>query len=181
MAKTKVEIKGVREVSNNLKSFIKSIGQDEALLVELGKEATQQIKRQTQARLDEYKQPDLKKSTKERRKSLIKSGNTSEFTKDTRSNLSLSGQLLNAIRFEVNAARSLISIYLNPNRRKYIGVKGTPIGEDKTNVQIKSDLEKKRFRFLFISKKLEAILQSKTISAIRRKLSQYNKLKRFLK
>jgi hypothetical protein len=74
--KTSVSITGFKQARESLEKFVRKQFQEPEFLKGIGQEANNQIKNRTRARLEEYKQPEIGKPTKKRRKSLIKSGNT---------------------------------------------------------------------------------------------------------
>lgn len=180
MKKINAQIKGIDSVTANLKRFLTEAIKDEQTLQAVAKEVVDQVQKRTRARLEEYKQPKIQKTTVERRKTLIRQGNSSEFAEASRSNLTLSGQLLNSIRFATEKAKSLIRFSLSDFRRPYKGKRGQDL-ENKTNTEIKEELESRGFKFLFISDKLRARLQSKLKAEIRRQLQNYRKLRRSLR
>lgn len=180
MAKTKAEIIGLDTVTKNLKTFIKNVVKEKDILNELGDTASKQISLQTKSKQKDYRQPDLKKSSIKRRESLIKQGNGSEFAKPKQSNLTLSGQLLNALTYKINQSTGFITLFFKEGRRPYKGKSGQSL-EQKTNREIVQDLDARGFKFFFISDRLKAQLESKLKAYIRRKLSNYKKLKRSLK
>jgi len=52
--------------------------------------------------------------------------------------------------------------------------------KEKTNNEIKNDLEAKGRRFLFISDRLKANLEERIVKELKRRLDLYNKIKRKL-
>ncbi|HEY9702532.1 MAG TPA: hypothetical protein V6C58_08810, partial [Allocoleopsis sp.] len=72
----RVKITGFKQAGQNLKKFLNRSIQESDLLKDIGSTAETQIRNRTRARLEEYKQDDIRDSTKKRRKSLIKSGNS---------------------------------------------------------------------------------------------------------
>lgn len=178
----KVKITGIKQAGQNFKKFLNRSIQESDLLKDVGSTAETQIRNRTRARLEEYKQDDIRDSSKKRRKSLIKSGNAfnNAIVKDTRSNLSLSGQLLESIKHRIGNLQSLVILYLENNRKPYKGVKGQDLENRKTNTEIKNDLEKQGRFFLFISDKLKAQLESRIAQQLRKKLTLYNKIIRKL-
>lgn len=180
MAKTKAEIKGLSKVQLDLRTFVRNSIKDKELLEDIGKTSSGEILRQTRSRLGEYKQPDITKSTQERRAALIKQGNSSEFAKPKRSNLTLSGQLLDALTYSIEQTTSNIKLFFKENRKPYKGKKGKDL-EIKTNKEIVIDLDRRGFKFLFISDRLKVQLESKIKAFLRRKLSNFKQIKRSLK
>lgn len=193
----KVTIKGIPEARDNALKFLQNTVKDKKFLDEIGQLTADQIRNRTRARkgvltkdspdfgspgVDDYRQPKLKDSTIERRKSLIRSGNAfdPQIVTAKKSNLSLSGQLLDAIKYRVNQGINVISIYIDSKRNPYRGAKGQNLENKKSNNQIKDELEERGRRFFFISDKLNTLLTSKIAQQLRRKLSLYNKIVRKL-
>lgn len=180
MAKIKARITGIDQVTERFQAFLKNAIKDESTLKTIAAESVDQIKKRTRGRQTDYFQAPLEDSTIARRITLIKQGNGSEFADPKISNLTLSGQLLNAIRFEIESAKSLIKFSLSDKRRPYKGAKGQDL-ETKTNNEIRKDLESRGFPFFYLSEKLKARLQSKLKAEVRRQLQNYKKIKRSLK
>lgn len=179
--KSSVKIRGIGNVRDNLLKVINNSIKDKSFLDDVGTLAADQIRNRTRGRLEEYKQPDLKDSTTKRRKALIGAGNALDqrLSRPKQSNLTLSGQLLASITHRVNQTQASISLFLNNQRQPYTGVRGKPL-ENKSNNEIKSSLEKLGRKFLFVSVKLKAQLESKITQQIRRNLSTYNRIRRKL-
>ena len=173
----KVTITGVDDVRKKFQNFLRASERDPNILTDVAVTMREQMIKRTQAGIEDYKQPPLAESTKERRKKLIAAGNGSNFAKPSRSNLTLSSQLLNSIIFRINIRDGIVNFFLKDFRTPYIGVKGKPL-ETPTNTEIKQDLEKQGRTFLFLSKKLEAQLSTRIVRALRRRLSNFNKLKK---
>lgn len=180
MAKTSAKIVGLDQVQRRLKTFIKSTEGDPRLLTEVANVTRDEILRRTRSRLDEYKQPKLQDSTVKRRKELIAIGNGSEFSKPSRSNLTLSGQLLDSIAYTISTSRGVIQFFLKKNRVPYLGISGKNL-KTKTNPEIKNDLEKRGFRFFFISDSLASQLSNRIKQSFRRRLANFKKLNKNLK
>lgn len=174
-----VKITGTAKVRDNLLKFVQQQTRDEGVLNELGEFAADQIRKRVRGKVDkEYQQDPLTPATIGIRKNLIKNGNskTPQTSKPSQSNLTLSGQLLDAIKHRVNASLATINIFLLKPRTGYILKDGSRTKVDKDNVEIKSDLEERGRLFLFISKSLNAQLQSKIAQALRKRLSLYRKI-----
>lgn len=179
--KTSVKITGVSQARDNILKFLNNTIQDKQVLNELGQVAADSIRNRTRAGMEEYKQKPLSKTTQERREALIpKNSFDDKIVKPKRSNLSLSGQLLESISFRINNAQALVTLFLYKPRLPYNGTKKSALKNDKDNVQIKNDLESKGRKFFFISEKLNAQLENRITQALRRKLAQYNRLRRKL-
>jgi hypothetical protein len=194
--KTTVKITGTEQAKKSALAFINNFKKSEQFLNDLGAEAVRQIQARTRAAsgslktvdgltvsvgIDvEYVQPELTKYTKEQRERLIRAGNSFDpkIVKKNRSNLSLSGQLLNAIFHVISTASGEITIKLNEFRRPYKGIRKSELELKQDNKEIKKDLESRGFKFFFISQKLTILLENKIAQELRRKLSLYNKLLR---
>ena len=203
--KTSVKISGVGEAKNNALKFINQQTKDKQFLNEIAKEAVTQIQKRTQAGLEDYKQKPLTESTIISREILAEANTPGNFFKKNRSNLTMTGQLLESIIYAVQFTTSEITIKLNPFRRKnvlpqsigalagskpkkkqgqYYALYETMKKEknpNKTNPQIQKDLKDKGREFLFLSSKVNQLLESKIAQQLRRKLALYNKVFRKLK
>jgi hypothetical protein len=182
VAKSKATLTGISQAKNSLMKFVKDQFSSKDFLTDIGDTAKEQIKNRTRAGLEEYKQLEVTEGTIKRRKSLIKSGNSfdSKIVKASRSNLSLSGQLLESIITKANTLQSLVILSLEKSRKPYKGVKGQDLENKKTNSQINKDLEDRGRFFLFLSDKLKSQLESKLSQLLRKKLSLYNRINRKL-
>lgn len=183
--KTTVKITGIQEARDNALAFINKEIKDREFLDFVGQTASDQIRNAVRSggKGDPaYFQPPLSDSTIERRKTLIKQGNSFDpkIVNPKRSNLSLSGQLLDSITFRINQSINTVVLLIKKPRTPYKGKTGQAL-ENKDNVEIKNDLEKRSFKFFFISEKLNTLLENIITQQLRRKLSLYNKITRKLK
>lgn len=183
--KTVIKISGIKEARDSALAFINKQTKDREFLDLVGQTATDQLRNAVRAggRTDPaYFQPPLEDSTVERRKTLIKQGNSFDpkIVTPKRSNLSMSGQLLDSIYYRINESISTVVLLIKKPRNPYRGKSGQPL-ENKDNVEIKNDLEKRGFKFFFISEKLNTLLENVITQQLRRKLSLYNKINRKLK
>lgn len=181
MAKNEVKITGVKEAQDNLLNEINKAVSSTSFLQEVGTEAADQIRKRTRGRQEEYKQTKLEGSTVGARKRLIARGNAfdSRIVRDeTTSNLSMSGQLLDAIKVTVNQAQGIITLFLQPIREPYKEATLKEQVEAKDNIQIKEDLEKIGRKFFFISERLKATLEARIATALRRSLKLFDRIKR---
>ena len=181
--KTVVKITGTDKAKKNAVDFINQFKKSDDFLNVIGAEAVRQIQARTRSagKVDpEYTQPELTKYTKEQREKLIRAGNSfdSKIVRQNRSNLSMSGQLLNSIFYAISAASGEITLKINEFRKAYKGIRKAELELKQNNKEIKNDLESRGFKFFFISKKLAALLENKIAQELRRKLSIYNKLLR---
>lgn len=199
-----VRITGLPLVRQDLLKFVKQQTKDETVLNELGNTIVTQIVKRTQAGLEEYKQRPLTETTKEVRRLVGKGTKTGDFFKPDRSNLTMTGQLLAALSFKLEAAKSTISLFLKENRapanplNKFAaeqlrsGIKDNSTDADlkraainiasirpkeKTNKEIRKDLEERGRIFMIISKSLMSQLQSKIAQSLRKRLSLYRKIR----
>lgn len=204
--KAQVIITGVGSAQKNAIKFLYDSVKDRKLLQSLADDLKLQIQKRTTAGLDEYKQKPLTESTIISRELLLDVNSPDVFTKPSRSNLTLTGQLLGSIRSKVDLASFNIVLFLTETRYKYLPPSKEAItrvaaskpkskrgfyhaiGElmlqkpptNKSNKEIKEDLEKQGRRFLFMSAKLQAQLEKNLTTQIRKQLSLYNKVKRKL-
>lgn len=199
-----VRITGLPLVRQDLLKFVQSQTKDEAVLNELGTTVVNQIRKRTQAGLEDYKQRELTDTTKEIRKIVGKGTKTGDFFKPERSNLTFTGQLLNALSFKLEAAKATINFFLKEGRapanplNKFAaeqlrsGIKDASSDSDlkraainiaslkpkeKTNKEIRKDLELRGRTFMFISPSLMSQLQSKIAQTLRKRLSLYKKIR----
>lgn len=177
--KTKVKITGTKEAQASAIKFLRSAINGDDILKDIGQTATDQIRSRTRGRLEDYRQADLKQSSIENRDRLIRAGNAFDKgivrTKRT-SNLSMSGQLLDAIKYRILKTTGEVVLFIERARSPYKGIKKPLLENTKDNLEIKKDLESKGRRFLFLSDRLQILLQNKTAQYLRRQLSIYNKL-----
>lgn len=213
--KATVKITGIAQARDNALKFLNTTKKDSKILETEGKFTADQIRDRTEGRQEEYKQKDLANVTIEARKIYAGFYDTSPLAIPKRSNLTLTGQLLGAIKHKVNSAASEIIIYLSDNRRNrkipdsiiqemYDGIidkdrnatnskrknpkvkdKLTAIfllknQKDKTNNEIRKDLEDKGRRFMFLSDRLKATLEARLVKELKRRLAIYDKIKRKL-
>jgi hypothetical protein len=213
--KATVKITGLGQARDNALKFLNESKKDSKILNTEGQFTADQIRNRTAGRQEEYKQNDLKNVTVEARKIYAGFYDTSPLAIPKRSNLTLTGQLLGAIKHKVNSAASEIIIYLTDNRRNrkipdsiiqemYDGIidkdrnatnskrknpkvkdKLTAIfllknQKDKTNNEIRKDLEDKGRRFMFLSDRLKATLEARLVKELKRRLAIYNKIRRKL-
>lgn len=213
--KATVRITGLEQAKNNALKFLNTTKKDSKILETEGQFAADQIRDRTEGRQEEYKQKDIANVTVEARKIYAGFYDTSPLAIPKRSNLTLTGQLLGAIKHKVNSAASEIIIYLSDNRRNrkipdsiiqemYDGIidkdrnatnskrknpkvkdKLTAIfllknQKDKTNNEIRKDLESRGRKFFFISERLRTNLENRLVKELRRRLAIYNKIKRKL-
>lgn len=185
MSKTNVKITGFTEMSKKLTTYIENVAKDQEMITDIGKHIVTQIRARTASGVDkEYKQPPITKGTIKRRESLMKAGNTppSDLSRvlPRTSGLTLSGQLLNSLRFEINASLQFIRISIADFRRPYRGVRKEQL-ETKTNTEIKDDLESRGRKFFFLSDQLreqvQNILSRKIREKIRKAFRERNRLK----
>lgn len=210
-----VKITGITQARDNALKFLDQTKKDAKILETEGQFAADQIRKRTRGRQDEYKQDDLANVTVEARKIYAGFYDTSPLAKPKTSNLTLTGQLLSAIKHKTNSATAEIIIFLTENRRnrkipdsiikeKYNEIidkdrnatnskrkdpkvkdKLTALfllknQKEKTNNEIKNDLEAKGRRFLFLSDRLKANLEERIVKELKRRLDLYNKIKRKL-
>jgi hypothetical protein len=181
LKKAKIKITGIPEQKEILLKVLNKAIKDPALLNELGQIAVDQIKRGTRGRLDVYKQPSLLTDTKDTRERLIRAGNAFDrniVKQPSTSNLSMSGQLLNAIYYRVNQALGTITLLIRSPRTPYKGIRKAQLEGSLDNNEVKDNLETIGRKFFFISDKVKAILESKVKAKLRSALDIYKSIKR---
>jgi hypothetical protein len=180
LAKNEVKITGTKEAQDNLLKEIRNAVTDERFMRELAEEAIDQIKKRTRGRQEQYKQDKLEKSTIGARKRLIERGNAFDpaIVRAETSNLSMSGQLLNSMRYKLDEFRGIITLFINPDRELYKDATLQETIDKKDNIEIKEELEKRNRKFFFISDRLKANLQNRIADGLRRSLKLYDKIKR---
>ncbi len=208
--KTQVKITGTKSAQASALKFLNDSKKDKTLLSEVAETYVDQIQKRTRSRLDEYKQPELKESTKLSRELYEAAGNSlyapAQAT-PSKSNLTFTGQLLNSFRYKIDQASAVISLFLIDTRYRLIPptqsqtaslaatkpkakrgryfalaehIRNNP-EKQKTNNEIKDDLESIGFRFFFRSKKIDDIVNSIIVKNLRKQLQLYNKVRRRLK
>ncbi len=206
--KASVKITGVSQARDSALKFLSQSVKGKELLNKLGQEAADQIRNRTRGRLEEYRQKEITEVTKAVRQVYLENfGGKGDLSRPKTSNLTLSGQLLDAIKFRVNESAANITIYLedsrfvnkltktrkeiiqatkfgkNKEKNKLLGIAASILADQKpskSNKEINKDLESRGRKFFFLSPKLNALLESKIADELRRQLSIYNKIKRKL-
>lgn len=115
----------------------------------------------------------VKGSQTTNRKNAIKKSATA------RANLTFTGQLLDSMTYKILSSAKQVRIFFQGTHKPYKTLTGKGKPEAKSNASIAKKLnDNPKFHFLFVSKKLEVVLKNRIIAGIRRKLSNYRKLKR---
>ena len=107
----------------------------------------------------------LARSTKEQREYLSRYNSTDSFFSVNKSNLTVSGQLLNSIKAFFKKRE--ITIEPTGTRRKYRGAKGQAIGQSLTNKEVADFVQEDR-PFLLVSKALEEFIKNRVRRELRR-------------
>lgn len=180
--KTVVKFTGIKTARDNALEFLNKSTKDPKFLTSVAEVTVDQIQKAVRSagRVDSaYFQPPLSDSTIKRRETLIKQGNAYNTTIVTpkRSNLSMSGQLMDSISYRINQSLSEITLFLKRPRTAYKGKNGQPL-ENKDNVEIKRDLEKRGYKFFFVSDKINTLLVNRISKSLSRLLKLYDKVKR---
>lgn len=132
-----VKITGVEEVKKNLLKYVHDQTRDNTLLNDAGKEAVDQIRKRTQAGIEDYKQPKLSDLTIEIRKLLARNNGQGAFYNDKRSNLTFSGQLLRALTFKIDAKNSVVTLFLQEGRYKIL-----PLSQNEAKVMYETIIDR---------------------------------------
>ncbi len=118
--KASVKISGISQARDSALKFLNETKKDSDFLNIYAKLAVDQIKSKTAGRQEDYKQKEIKNVTVEARKVYADVYNTSPLAKPKVSNLSLTGQLLGAIKYRINQATSEIIIFISDKRTNRI-------------------------------------------------------------
>jgi hypothetical protein len=139
----------IKQAVNNIGAKLKKLTTQKKLGKEIGTYLVTEIQRTARNGkvVDEEKlvqNPALLEKTIKRRKKLIKAGNPKgEKYRANKSNLTLTGQLLNSIRYTFK--EGVLTIFVKKKRRPYKGVRGKLLKNDATNQDIiKGQAEKGR-------------------------------------
>ncbi len=201
--KASVTIQGVEAANKKISELIEKIGKSEELYTFIGDNVKTQITNRTKTNKESYKQPSLQPVSIEARKLLEQAGNsTGKGFGPRKSNLTMTGQLLDSIAYKINLLSGEIRLFLNDTRTKLklpskdlISGKRPKGGwkketfiaynmllkteQNKTNNQIKDDLESKGRKFFFISQ--DVITQVENQLTRWFKKEKANLIKKYLK
>jgi hypothetical protein len=165
----KVTIEGFDNVKGAVRALFEEVKHDKGLLTDMATEhvkLTQNFNRAGESATGKKHLP-LEQSWIDRKSELIAKGNNpSPYYSHGASNLTFTGQLLNAIYFKVNAAKGFYEVLIRDNvRKKY---KGTS-GKDLTNKQVADFLKKgvitqhgelKQRNILGVNKQIDNVLKA---------------------
>ena len=192
MAKTKVNIKNV--IRNIEAVFEKSV-KSEKLLNEIKDNSVLRIQAETRKGKDLTQdgkpQPDLSEATLRIREQIAKGNITlsypedSQFFKKGKSNLTLTGQMLDSIRGKVDAAKGLITIFVGGNRSRVryfwsrTGVELKHLSKDSIgdNSSLAKDLAKRGRTFLGLDTTGVKLIRKRVLDEIRKQI----RLRKFTK
>lgn len=149
----KVNIKGLPQLTAALKKFINESASREEILLRIGIIGRESIIAKTRTGKNLVtggKQKALKASTVKHREILAKSNPVQETFSAKRSNLTLTGQLLESIKIIPSKSKAEVNLVPKGTRKPYVNKngksqKGTPTNEDLTEY-----LSQKGFKFLGI-------------------------------
>ena len=180
--KTVIKFTGIKAARDNALEFLNKSTKDSKFLNSVAEITVDQIRKAVRAagRTDPaYFQPPLSDGTIKRRETLIRQGNAYNTTVviPKRSNLSMSGQLLDSISYRINQSLSEITLFLTRPRTAYKGKNGQPL-ENKDNVEIKRDLEKRGYKFFFVSDKINTLVVNQISKSLSRLLKLYDQTQR---
>lgn len=150
-------IKGIPAIKRQVESTFKKVKSSKPMLNEIGTFTVSTVALSARRRkpLNSTKSfPALKDSTKSRRKSDAKYNKTHPAFNATRSNLTFSGQLIDALKFIVSGAGSIIVSVADTIRSPRVDKSGKPIDAGETNAAVDADLRIRGF-FLFTQKGLD--------------------------
>ena len=167
-----ITLKGNKQIQRILEQVVENIVEESA--PRIGKRAVDYIKGETRSgnQLQDGKKtkfPSLKRSTRNQREYLSQFNRTHSTFSATRSNLTLTGQLVDAVKFEVNG--NTITVFVDKSNRT--GYKtGSSTLKSITNEALAEFLDDKGFGFLGLDKKGEQIVVREFEAALRRALKK---------
>jgi hypothetical protein len=153
----KVNIKGIPAIERKYRDTFKKVRSSKPMLNEVGRFTVQTLQFQARRRQplnDTGEFPDIQESTKRRRKSDAKYNKTHPAFSANRSNLTFSGQLIDAIIYLVQTSSVVIDV-ANRIRSPRVDKNGRPIDAGETNKDVDRDLRRRGF-ILYTKKGIEA-------------------------
>jgi hypothetical protein len=163
-------IKGFKSVNRRLKSTLNKARP--ALLNEIGKTAVRRIKGGTRSpkdRMSNQKIPELKDTTIEHRRYLQRFNRTHSTFSPRRSNLTITGQLIDAVTYSKKSNQ--VEIFVKDSARKKYKTGGDGgTHRPPTNQELSQFLSKKGFKFMRIGKSAREQIENKINRELRRKL-----------
>lgn len=171
----RVEIKNLDNVIKSIKRVFDTTVESQKLLNDIGEFTAERIRQQTRIGKDlsdDSKQKSLKPSTILNRQRFAKFppiAGLSAFFRPRKSNLTLSGQLLDAVGYEVNKATGSVEVLVeNTGRTKYRS-SDKPL----TNQQLQEFLEQQGRTFLGLDPAGEARIQRLVLDELRRNIRRF--------
>ncbi len=149
----KVNIKGIPQLSEALKKFInESLAKEEVLqrVGLIGRDAIIAKTRTGKSLPTNGKQKALAPSTVKSRERLAKTNAVQETFSAKRSNLTLTGQLLESIKVLANTSKAEVVLVPKGARKPYVNKNGKPQKRTPTNEQVATYLAEKGFTFMGI-------------------------------
>ncbi len=119
-----IKFKNLEQIERKVKQKIEKIIKDRDLLEEIGKYAVDQVKGNVRNRGKDIfgtSYQGLKESTKKSRKYLAKKNSTHSTYSNGRSNLTLTGETMEAIKHKVSSSKPYISVQAEGNHKPYKG------------------------------------------------------------
>jgi hypothetical protein len=144
----KVNIRGLVALEKNIENTFTKVRESKQMRKDIGEFVVGRIKaeaRRTKPLNDSRSFPGLKDSSKSIRKYLAALNPTHPTYKATRSNLTLTGQLINAIVYRLTGKSVLVIEVEDSIRDPYIKNRKGEIGDVKTNREVDKDLRKRGF------------------------------------
>lgn len=179
MAKARARIKNLRSVFNAIEKVFNDTVQEDKMLNDIGKEIVKRVKTQTQIGNDlknEDKQPSLSDGYINYRSRLRqgKVENTSvkpsKLMQPERSQLTLTGQLLESLKYEIDKRKATITMEptgtRKPTKRK---------NDITTNKELTLDLAKRGREYLGLDKTGVENIRQKVLRVLRRNIRKFNK------
>lgn len=164
-----------KEQIKKVKDLLKKVRKDERWKKEASEVVINNIKISTRLGKnikDSSKQPALERSTIEKRRHLAKSNPKGISFKPEKSNLTMTGQLLNSLERKNDPERVVIG--LSEERQPYLNKNGTKGKNPPSNEQIARYLKEQGREFLGFNEKLKKVVEKKLKEHLRRHLKDLN-------
>lgn len=139
----KVKISGVQAVEANIKATFDKVIKSKAMKNEIGEFMVQRIQaeaRRTKPLNEDRSFPQLTENTVNRRKRLATVNNTQATFKPSRSNLTFTGQLIDAIFYRINSSNEVVIDVRSSRRDPIQGIRGSALESPPTNKALQEEL-----------------------------------------
>jgi len=181
---TKVKITGIEGVELSVRKTFKAVAKNKQMLKQIGEVSIERMK--GEARRTSPLQGDKKgsfpsnypkKSTQRTREYLAKYNATHKTYSKARGNLTITGQLIDALKFKVKDG--VVNFFISGRRKKYKTKSGRAIkGQETDNAKVYEKLLEmnRKFRIIGVDEKLQKRITNIVKRTLRRAISIRNKL-----